>query len=408
MKGNKFWKVVSKVFTAVTVMVIVTLVLTSGTAAATQFKVLHAFTWAKSPTGNLTFDAAGNLYGTTSRGGTWGYGAVYKLAPNPDGSWMASILHSFKGTPTDGRFPQARLIFDTAGNLYGTTYFGGVDDIGVVFKLTPNPDESWTESTVYSFTGLDGVHPAAGLIFDAAGNLYGTTQGGGAYYWGAVFRLSPNPDGSWTESTLYSFCSPADCSAGHGPSGELIFDASGNLYGTTPWENDGYVFKLTPNPDRTWSESTLYAFCAQRYCCCNGPSAGPIFDAAGNLYGTTPSGGTYNAGTVYKLAPNPDGSWTESVLHSFTGADGAYPYAGLIFDAGGNLYGTTQQGGCAGYGVVFKLTPASSGWRETVLHDFLGVGKYPYAGLTMDVAGNLYGTASAGRNNYGIVFEITP
>jgi uncharacterized repeat protein (TIGR03803 family) len=304
------------------------------------------------PYAGLIFDAAGNLYGTTYAGGA-GDGVVFKLAPNPDGTWTETVLHSFAGT--DGGGPYAGLIFDATGNLYGTTEGGGAGDYGVVYKLSPNPDGTWTESVLHSFTGADGWFPYAGLIFDSAGNLYGTTYYGGGtgcgYGCGAVYKPAPNPDGTWTETVLHSFMG----TDGRNPYGGLISDASGNLYGTTQY---------------------------------GGASAG--------------------YGVVFKLAPNVDGTWTETVLHNFMGTDGYGPLAGLVFDAIGNLYGTAQGGGADGNGVVFKLVPNQDGaWSESVLHTFSGTGKNPEAPVIFDPAGNLYGTASAGNNNYGLAFEIT-
>jgi uncharacterized repeat protein (TIGR03803 family) len=373
---------------------------------AGTYNILHLFTSAKYPIGNLTFDAYGNLYGTTGGGGgspkcPGGCGAVWKLAPSPKGAWTVSILHAF--TSADGRYPRAGLVFDAAGSLYGTTAFGGAHGYGVVFKLAPNADGTWTESVLYSFGGLadlaDGAQPYAGLVFDTAGNLYGTTESGGAYSpYGVVFKLTPNADGTWTESVLHSF-NGAD---GLQPEAGLIFDATGNLYGTTLLDN---VFKLAPNSDGTWTESVLYRF--QNLEFGSEPRAGLVIGAAGRLYGTTTGGGA-GYGVVFKLTPNRDGTWTESVLHFFRGPDGAYPQAGLVFDAAGNLYGTTTGGG-AGYGVVFKLTPSSSGWSETVLHTFIGFGASPVAPVIFDRAGNLYGTTSDGNHafDYGLVFEIT-
>jgi uncharacterized repeat protein (TIGR03803 family) len=398
--------------------------------AATGYNILHLFTWAKNPQGNLIFDAAGNLYGTTSGGSsctssTFGCGVVWKLARNSKGAWTVSILHAFTGP--DGARPFAGVIFDAAGNLYGTTLFGGASGYGVVFKLAPNPDGTWTESVLYSFTvGTDGFVPWARLVFDAVGNLYGTTSAADPGF-GVVFKLAPNPDGTWTESVLYSFTGGAD---GNEPEAGLIFDAAGNLYGTTYVGGSstacdfgcGVVFKLAPNPDGTWTESVLYSFTGGA----DGafPEAGLVFDAAGNLYGTTANGGAPGSatwcepggcGTVFKLAPDADGTWSESVLHRFSGgADGSSPEAGVTFDAAGNLYGTTWNGGddtaCpTGCGVVFKLAPSSSGWSETVLHTFSGIGGYPVAPVIFDPAGNLYGTASDGNHHfdYGLVFEIT-
>ncbi|MFZ0953348.1 MAG: choice-of-anchor tandem repeat GloVer-containing protein, partial [Candidatus Sulfotelmatobacter sp.] len=251
--------------------------------------------------------------------------------------------------------------------------------------------------------------PGGGLIFDAAGNLYGAAAGNGGIGTATVFKLTANSDGTWTESVLFKFF-------GGYPEAGLIFDAAGNLYGTTIQPGlQGTVFELSPTSDGGWTESTLFTFGGRDGA---NPLGGLIFDAAGNLYGTTAGGGSSSTectsgghngcGVVFKLAPNPDGTWTESVLHTFLGEPSEYPSAGLTMDAAGNLYGTTNGGG-TNYGSVFKLTPTSSGWSYTVLHRFLGLpGEYPYAGVIMDAAGNLYGTTSEGSTNYGLVFEITP
>jgi uncharacterized repeat protein (TIGR03803 family) len=414
-------------------IVIGTLTLASGAAGfqpggepdgAGTYNILHLFTWAQLPTGNLIFDAAGNLYGTTVAGGAGsakcggGCGAVWKLARNPKGTWTVSILHAFTGG-ADGAVPTAGLIFDGAGNLYGTTELGGsaACDCGVVFELAPNSDGTWTESVLHSFTNADGYYPNAGLILDTAGNLYGTTTFGGAGDGGVVFKLAPNPDGTWTESVLHSF--PENRTDGIEPYAGVIFDAAGNLYGTTQEGGayfSGVVFKLAPDPDGTWTESVLYTFTGGADG--GGPRAGMIFDATGNLYGTTAGGGSAKCGdgcgAVWKLARNPNGTWTESILHAFTGADGDSPSAGVIFDAAGNLFGTTSLGGSCtadsqGCGVVFKLKPSSSGWSETVLHTFIGFGRWPMAPVIFDRAGNLYGTTTDGNHafDYGLVFEIT-
>ena len=412
-----------------------------GAARASTYKIIHQFGLAKKPLGNLTIDAAGNLYGTTFYGGDstacttalGGCGVVWKLAPNG----RLTMLHQFTGPP-DGAWPDAGLVFDAAGNLYGTTSAGGDPTVcpssqspggcGVVFELKPNPAGTWTESVLHTFTGgADGAAPTAGLIFDAAGNLYGTTYFGGSnstscYFGGCgiAFKLAPKPDGTWTESVLYSFTGGGD---GSNPSAGLVSDAAGNLYGTT-WEGGnltdcdggscGVVFKLTPNRDETWTESVLHSFS-----CGDGALAqGVVFDTAGNLYGTTFGSNTGCQETVYKLQPNPDGTWAESTLYRFIGGVGGFfPNGGLIFDAAGNLYGTTFFGGfegetttCAysGCGVVFKLTPTSSGWKETVLWKFLGVGANPGAPVIFDKQGNLYGTTTSGTGNYGVVFKIKP
>jgi uncharacterized repeat protein (TIGR03803 family) len=272
-------------------------------------------------------------------------------------NWNLRVLHQF-GSGTDGSSPWATLVFDAAGNLYGTTENGGIYSAGTVFELSPTQGGGgWTEKVLHNFNGTDGGSPLSNVTFDAAGNLYGTTVEGGVYGHGIVFELTPADDGNWAETVLYSF----------GPA---------------------------PDGDE--------------------PDAGLTFDAAGNLYGTTFRGGTYDEGTLFELSPHGNGSWTETVVHSFgNGADGTYPYFGsLIFDAAGNLYGITAGGGNAREGTVFEFSPDGDGdWTETVLHSFDNPadGNTPLAGLTFDAAGNLYGTTSgAGIYGYGTVFELSP
>ena len=401
---------------ALMVVIVVTLVLAPGAWAQNKFKTLHKFKHygdGNLPSSTLVFDAAGNLYGTTVKGGHGGYGTVFKLMRNSDGSWKETVLYSFNPQVKvkDGYRPYGGVIFDQAGNLYGTTGNGGAYNHGTVFKLTPNSDGSWTESVLYSFNSGDGFGPEAGLIFDQAGNLYGTTGYGGTYEHGTVFKLTPNSDGSWTESVLYSFCSLTNCSDGRYSEARVIFDQDGNLYGTTAdgGVNDhGTVFKLTPNANGSWTESVLHSF---NYTDGAAPVSGLIFDRVGNLYGTATLGGDYpSCGDAFRLTPNSDGTWTESVLHSFNGGDGFGPVAGLIFDQAGNFYGTTELGG-ANYGVVFKLwSNSNGGWSYRVLHTFINhPGASPQADLIFDAAGNLYGTTSGDDDTtFGSVFEITP
>jgi uncharacterized repeat protein (TIGR03803 family) len=340
------------------------LMLPTGAGAASKYNVLHRFTSKDGVVTNTSvFDAAGNLYGTTLK-------VVYKLAPNSHGSWTESVLYRFCSLKNcaDGDAPTT-LIFDAAGNLYGTTQLGGGFGDGTVFKLTPNSDGSWTESVLYSFTGgADGRQPLyGGVIFDATGNLYGTASGGGDLacnapsVCGVVYKLTPNSHGSWTESVLYSFTGGAD---GAYPASGLVFDSAGSLYGTTPSGGNlsdcingcGVVFKLTPNSDGSWTESVLHSFA-------NHPAANPytglVFDATGNLYGTTLYGGPVNGGVVFKMAAKSDGSWAYGLLHVFLGKPAKNPDGGLVLDKVGNLYGPTL--GCgSGYkcqGVVFEITP---------------------------------------------------
>jgi uncharacterized repeat protein (TIGR03803 family) len=410
MNYKKFWGAAS----AALMIVIAILMLAPAAGAASKYKVLYKFgTGEGGPLAGVTFDQAGNLYGTT-----YGGSAVFKLTRSRNGNWREKLLHFFNGN--DGSNPAAGLIFDQAGNLYGTTEAGGGSrrcrgGCGVVFKLTRNPNGSWKEKVLHQFGKggtQDGANPNyAGLIFDQAGNLYGTTTKGGATNHGVVFKLTPNPDGSWTETVLYSFKAHND---GSHPYAGVIFDQAGNLYGTTAIGgaySRGTVFELTPNPDGSWAESVLYTFTGNQ----DGGTtdAGLIFDQAGNLYGTTAFGGASGAGTVFELTPNPDGSWTETVLYSFkSNNDGSYPHAGVIFDQAGNLYGTTINGGVTNGGVVFKLTPNPDGsWTETVLYSFStggDDGTWPAGNLIFDQAGNLYGTTNYGGSGDGVVFKLTP
>jgi len=410
------------------------LMLPTGAAAGT-YRVLHRFKGSPDgafPTAGLIFDAAGNLYGMTPYGGNpndcqgaaqgAACGVVFKLTPKADGSWTESVLHTFSGG-SDGAEPQGGLIFDAAGNLYGTTYYGGnLNDChgngcGVVFRLAPKPDGGWTESVLHRFHGRsDGANPMSGVIFDAAGNLYGTTSDKDA---SVVFKLQPNSDGSWTENVLFSFAGTS-ATNGHRPLSGLIFDTAGSLYGTTfgggentECFNCGTVFKVSPNSDGSWTESVLNSFTGSDG---SGPYAGLIFDATGNLYGTTSSGGNLNechskgCGVVFKLTPNADGSWTETVLFNFSHDPAANPHAALAFDAMGNLYGTAADGGPVDGGLVFKLKSFDGIWWFGVVHVFEGKpGANPGGSLVFDKAGNLYGTTeTCGSGCDGVVFEITP
>jgi uncharacterized repeat protein (TIGR03803 family) len=371
------------------------------------------------PEASLIFDAAGNLYGTTSLGGTLNNGTVFELTATEGGGWTEKVLHNFNGE--DGYTLSASLIFDAAGNLYGIAQMT-VNSYGTVFELMPAEGGRWTVKVLHYFNwGRGGILPKAGLIFDAAGNLYGTTAWGGHYGscgdpgCGTVFEMTPKEGGGWTEKTLHDFGTGVD---GALPVAGLIFDASGNLYGTTSqggdYYNSGTVFELTPKEGGGWTEKKLHNFGIDGRDAAT-PNAGLIFDAAGNLYGTTASGGDYDAGTVFELTPKEGGGWTEKKLHNFGigGRDGTTPNAGLMFDAAGNLYGTTYGGGDYGGGTVFELTPDGHGaWTEKKLHNF-GIdgrdGINPYAGLIFDASGNLYGTTKNG-GDYGVgtVFEITP
>jgi len=415
--------------TALFVLFFVSLMVPS--TAVGQLKVLYAFTGGTDGGelyGGLIFDQAGNLYSTTHDGGipTYGYGTAFSLTPNPNGTWTETVLHDFQEphyVDTDGLNPQAGLISDSAGNLYGTTYYGGAPYFaGTVFELTPDGNGQFTETIIHAFDGKHGGYPQASLIFDSAGNLYGTT-GGVEGYCGTVFKLSPGPDGQWTETVLHDFGKPLlKPNGGCHLAGNLVFDSAGNLYSTT-WIgganiNFGCVFKLTPQPKGEWKETVIHSFGVTGG---SVPVSGLIIDAEGNLYGTNSGGGNesceFGCGNVFKLTPGAHGKWTETVLNSFNGLDGASPYASLILDSAGNLYGTTAWGGNAscngGCGVIFKLVPGENGqWTETVLHYFDGLdGWSPWSNLIFDAAGNLYGTTLAGGAANlccGVAFELTP
>jgi uncharacterized repeat protein (TIGR03803 family) len=423
MKSNSFWAAVSKVLVVVTITLIAAAILAPSAWAAGSYKVLHRFhgpDGANSREDTLTFDANGNLYGTTEYGGDYGQGTVFQLVHNPDGNWSDTVLHSFTAGSDGGR-PNGDVIFDAIGNLYGTTCCGGDYDGGTVFELTPNLDGTWSESVLHSFSGGgDGAGLYGGLVFDASGILYGTASSGGAYGYGVVFKLAPNQDGTWTESTIHDFKGNKD--GGTPNHGALIFDGDGNLYGTTfgffTGTGHGTVFQLIPNTDGTWTENVLHSF--------RGGKDGsltqgtPVFDQTGSLYAVTAKGGAYGQGTVFKLTPGSDGKWTKEVLHQFRGGkDGSTPWAGVVFDADGNLYGTTHHGGGGscddswghGCGTVFKLIPNSKGaWTEQVLRRFKGAPNgNPLGTVLLDAAGNLYATTSnIGTDFLGVVFEITP
>ena len=387
--------------------------MTSSWAAARQEKVLYPFNpvgTGATPIATLVSDAAGNLYGTTEYGGVFGYGTAYELTPGPGGTWNEKVLHNFNKNGTDGIGPEASLIFDGSGNLYGTTFSGGTDGVGTVFELSPAEGGNWAEKVLYSFrfNGIDAYYPLGGVIFDAAGNLYGTTIFSGPPYGGTVFELTPSGN-NWTEKILYTFGNGTD---GQNPQASLIFDTSGNLYGTTEAGGTsglGMVFELMPSQNG-WTEKVLLNF--------NGANGGNseaalVFDKSGNLYGTTYGGGAYGYGTVFELMPAQGGNWTEQVLHSFpynNGVDGGGPNAAVIIDNAGNLYGTTGSfGAFNNKGTVYQLTPGLEGWTENVLFSFNGTdGQNPFAGLVL-ASGNLFGSTShGGPNNLGVVFELTP
>jgi len=388
-------------------------VVASQTAQAQTFKVLYTFTGGndgRNPTAGVTMDKAGNLYGTASMGGA-GYGTVYQLKHKGSG-WTFNPLYDFTNG-SDGAYPTAPVVFGPDGALYSTTEFGSNN--GNVFKLMPSPTACktalcpWSEKVLYTCQGgTDGSKPI-GLVFDQAGNIYGTTSAGGAYGEGTAYELTSSGNG-WMESALYSFGGDGDGSVPY--QSVMIFDNAGNLYGTTYFggsSNDGTVFQLTPSGSG-WIENIIYSFQGGsdgRY-----PYSGLIFDQSGNLYGTTTDGGSGGGGTVFELSPS-GGGWTFSVLYSLTGPSGCScgPAWALVMDAAGNLYDTTQGDGAYKLGNVFKLTNTGGSWTYTSLYDFTGGndGWFPISGVTLDTSGNLYGTTYyGGTDNSGVLWEITP
>ena len=398
-------------------------------AQAQTYQVIYSFTGGadgSQPEAGLTVDEAGNLYGTTVNGGEvvygpcpFGCGTVFEVAGSGS-SWSYSTIYTFHSVlDGDGANPYAKVTIGPNGSLYGTTRWGGgggsycdfIDGTGcgTVFSLS-GP----TETLVHTFS-LDegGWQPASEPIFDQTGNIYGTasdSEGG----FGTVYKLTSS-GGSWTESVLYTYHGGSD---GQYPSG-LVFDGSGNLYGTTegslceppPYYACGTVFELT-HSGSGWVKSNLYTF--QGGSDGYHPAAELIVDSSGNLYGTTSSGGLGGGGTVFMLTPS-QGSWTFSTIYSFTGTEYGGPGGNLLMDAAGNLYGTTIRDGAYGNGAVFKLTPSVGGWTYTSLHDFTGGndGGYPVSSVVLDASGNLFGTASGGGNlacntpyGCGVVFEI--
>ena len=425
MRSKKPFSAAKSIF-AIVAMLVLALAVAPQPAQARKFKVLHTFNGKNGagPMGVLIRDAAGNLYGTTAGGGAgkcskFGCGTAFMLNKAGKQVW----LHSFQGT--NGLGPYAGLLRDAAGNLFGTTLEGGDTGCnapygcGTVFKLDKTGKK---ETVLHKFTGIpDGYFPEALLVSDKAGNLYGTTYEGGADSLGAVFKI----DTTRKEAVLYSFTGPPDGGGDGAFSYEgVIRDPAGNLYGVTSKggaSGAGVVYEL----DTTGKETLLYSFSGGA----DGgdPDSALLFDSKGNLYGTTANGGTGCGGTgcgvVFKLSPQAGGSWPETVLYTFCSlancTDGESPGDSLIMDRAGNLYGTTYFGGAShncngvGCGAVFKLDVTG---KETVLHSFTGGrgGKFPFAGLVMDADGGLYGTTQAGgatcyiSSTCGLVFELTP
>jgi hypothetical protein len=447
---------------------LVVIVLSSSSASAEwKEKVLYSFQGGSDgslPSGGVVFDSAGNLYGVTTDGGTLcpspGCGTIFQLAPpaKKGGVWTETVLHVFDGD--HGSRPAGSVIVDAKGNLYGTTAYGGSGTCtllggnvgcGLVYELSPAEKKGaqWKYSILYNFQGgKDGQYPVQNLTLDTTGNLYGATIFGGGFgttcdapyyrYCGTIFELNPptKKDGHWKEKVLYSFKgvkSGQDSGDGATPNGGLVLDRKGAIYGTTYFGGNnqkgscqggvggtgcGIVFKLAPPINEgAWTEKALYRFNGQ-----DGANsvAGVILDGSGNLYGTTSFGpGPY--GLVFELK-KPSGkvhSWTETVLHPFSGENGGSdPIASVVLDAAGNLFSSTYSGGTFS-GTVFRLeTPTQQGgaWAFGILYGFTGSpdGAQPAANLIFDKNGNLYSTTQKGGTGpcsfygCGTVFEVGP
>ena len=399
--------------TALLTILTLTLLGPAPRAAAQQETVLHSFGGNNQngtlPQSSLILDAAGNLYGTTIWTNEYGYGTVFELMPQPGGGWTEKVLHTFSDNG-GGTYPLCNLIFDASGNLYGTTAAGGIYNFGTVFELSPMPDGSWTEKTLHSFNrnGHDGYDPWAGVTFDAAGNLYGMTPAGGTYDYGVVFELSPQASGGWSEQVLHSFNNNGK--DGYTSYAGLVVDAAGNLYGTTYYGGAytyGTVFELKRQAAGNWGEKILHNF-TNSGTDGDGPFGGLTFDGAGNLYGSTING---THGTVFELTPTASGNWTQKILTTLLAS-----HTALAFDRAGNLYFTLAYGGAYSYGAVIELMPQANGdWNAKTLHSFSNIAKdglYPN-GVIVDASGNVFGTTNLGGAFFdgfdgGTVFEITP
>ncbi len=406
-------------------------------AQAQTFQVIHNFTGGAGgyfPSTGVSLDRAGNLYGTAGYGGNYasgcndegtqtGCGVVFKMSHHGTG-WIFNVLSSFDGA--NGYNPEQLITVAPDGSLYGSTLWGGPGHCdgfgpgcGTIFRLQPpatfcrSVSCPWNISNPHQLLGApDGAFPqTGGLTMDSAGNLYGTTHGGGDHDGGTVFELTPTANG-WTMSVIHSFGGPD----GAFPEGGVVFDNAGNLYGVTTeggTNSLGVAYQMT-RTQSGWTEQVLHSFTYQT----DGafPNGNPVIDASGNVYGETDSYGPNGGGTVWKLSSG-NGGWSFSVLYAFTGATGGGPFGGLLLDQAGNLYGTTIYVGAHGYGSVFQLSPVDGGWRYTSLYDFTGGsdGGLPYSSVSMDSSGNLFGVTEVGGTSQncggvgcGTVWKITP
>lgn len=368
------------------------------------------------PKAGLIVGPDGAFYGATQYGGAYTFGTIYRMAQNSDGTWSEIVIYNFTDT-NDGAGPIGQIAFDAAGNIYGTTAFGKPYEEGTVFELSPGAGGAYSATLLYAFTGgTDGEQPLGGVVLDKAGNIYGTTQSGGAFDEGVLFEVSPNADGTWSENVIHSFGSSS--SDGVTPDSNLLIDASGNLYGVTPGGGSGTyrsgtVFEFSPSSSGTWTENILYAFNGKADG--GGPNA-IAFDKSGNIYGVAGGGGMKGTncpsgcGTIFLLTRSSGGNWPFTRPYVFPGTSGYEPN-GIVLDSAGNIYGTTLSS-YPDFGTVFELKRGGVGqrWTYSLLYNFppTGVGIEPM-GLIID-KDRLYGTTISTTTCYlcGTVWEVTP
>lgn len=350
----------------------------------------------------LTPNGRGDYFGTTEAGGT-GHGTVYELIPNGKGGWKESTLHVFTGGSDGGTPIFTPVILDKNGYLFGITLLGGLNNDGVAYRMHRS-GQTWTEHAIYNFGSASspGVNPFS-FIADSRGNFFGTVNliQRGAWTEG-VFVLSPFSKG-WKANLIFVDGIPSATSGGGG----LTIDAKENIFGVTSLAlKPSEVFELSPSGNG-WSSKILYTFPKINL----DPEAPPVLDAMGNIYGATVAGGPANAGTIYELTPSTNGPWMHKTLYAFKGgtSDGAAPYASITFDSSGNIYGTTAGGGahyeCSGVyktgcGTLYKLTASGGRYVSKLLWSFDGTdGALPFARVTLDAGGHIFGTTTEGGLN---------
>jgi uncharacterized repeat protein (TIGR03803 family) len=385
------------------------------TAWASTEKVLWNFNGGNDGSGPwanyFISDAKGNLYAATASGGTYSAGTVFMLSP----AGKETILYEFTGSNGDGNGPHGHLTFDANGNIFGTTQGGGANGTGTVYELSPQKGGGWKEKVIYTFSaaGADGISPSAGMTIAADGTMYSTTPDGGAFGAGTVFSLKKTSKG-WHQKVIQNLNGSSN---GGYPYEGLMMDSAGNLYGAAPSGGSGgqgVIYRLSQTK-QGWVDTVLYSFTGQ-----NGDGSGLywidlISDVTGNIYGATSFGGTNGTGTVWELVySKTKKKYSEKILYEFGAngsGDGNNPYGGLAMDGKGNLYGTVLNGGSSNLGAFYKLTKHGKIWKETVLHSFVGAndGSQPTGNPYVDAKGRLYGMAeTGGKSNLGIVYRVTP